>query len=90
VDGLKIVVMDRQSSMKLFRLVKSIAASDIQTFTDPTAGFMTTDVHDVNGDIVRLNTPEDSLVWVQSGRYVVRIDTQARLPDDEMGVTSSG
>jgi len=58
--------------MKFYRLVESsggviVPATPVQTFTDPTTGFTTTDIYDVDGDIVRVNTSEDSLVWDANG-----------------------
>ena len=37
--------------------------SSIAVFTDPLTGFSTSDVHDVQGDIVRFNLA-DELIWV--------------------------
>ena len=67
-DGMHIVIMDLQSRSKLFRLVKFTGDPNHHIFTDPKTGFITTDIYDVNGDIVRIDTRNQSMVWGNNGR----------------------
>ena len=41
--------------------------STIAVFVDTQTAFSTTDVRDVNGDIVRFDTSTDSIIWAASG-----------------------
>jgi hypothetical protein len=48
----------------------SLAAPQVQlaVFTDPATNFMTSDVRDVQGQIVRFDITSDSLIWTADGR----------------------
>ena len=83
-DGMNIVVMDLQSRSKLFRLVEFKGDPNHHVFTDPKTGYQTTDLYDVNGDIVQIDTRNQSMVWEQNetsyfeGRYTVTDDVFLR------------
>ena len=40
----------------------------LAVFIDPASGVSTSDVHDVNDDIVRFDTASNSLIWAADGR----------------------
>ncbi len=86
-DGMNIVAMEMQSRSKLFRLVQFTAEPDRHVFTDPKTGYLTTDIYDFNGDIIRINTRDHSMIWLQNGssyfegRYTVTGDQLLR--DDQ-------
>jgi len=47
----------------------AIDESSFAAFVDPDTGFTTTDVHDVDEEIVRFDTSSRSIVWAADGRF---------------------
>jgi hypothetical protein len=44
------------------------APVQLAVFTEPASGFMTSDVRDVQGQIVRFDTANNALLWAADGR----------------------
>ena len=59
--------IDTGSRIRIFRIVDLVARADMQVFAEPENDLRTTAVHDIHGEIVRVNRVSNALVWEENG-----------------------